>query len=66
VKNYLAMMILLALCTIIYTCTEKYPASHKDLASDNGDGCLFCHLDSELLKKVADPLPEREGDAGEG
>jgi len=70
VKNHHTSLLLLALCAflilIINTCTEKYPASNEKLALDRADGCLSCHLDAELLKKVADPLPEREGDAGEG
>ena len=69
-KNHLTTLALLALCafTILIgnTCTEKYPPSHEKLSAESGDGCLFCHLDSELLKKVAAPVQEPGGDAGEG
>ena len=57
------LVILLALLS--WQCTEKYPADN-DHAAAISDGCVACHTNAELLKKVAAPLPPPSGEAGEG
>ena len=62
-------VLLVGLIFILYLgCTEKYPSDSTEappvLAQNN---CAGCHLDKELLQKVADPLPPDDGDdSGEG
>ena len=52
----------------VFGCTEKYPNITDDGAPVlTGSNCEVCHLDKELLKEVADPLPPDEGEgSGEG
>ena len=66
--NQMKFFIISALLIILMMgCTEKYP--NKTEAGDpvlTGSGCEVCHLDKDLLKEVADPIPPKEGDGGEG
>ena len=51
----------------LYGCTEKYPNMNE--SGDpvaTGSNCEVCHLDKELLKEIADPIPPKEGESGEG
>jgi hypothetical protein len=52
----------------LFGCTEKYP--NKIESGEpvlTGSNCEVCHLDKELLKEVADPLPPSGGEgSGEG
>ena len=59
-------IVLLLLVLVLVQCTDKYPEAHKELNLANKDGCVNCHLNANLLKKVATPLPPKEGNAGEG
>lgn len=61
----LVSILLVALALFSWQCTEKYPADADHVAALS-DGCVACHLDADLLKKVATPLPEVEGESGEG
>ncbi len=56
----------LLICLAAIQCTKKYPAEQKTVQMASSDGCIGCHTNSALLKEVADPLPDVEGDAGEG
>ena len=58
-------LLLLLLVVFTWQCTEKYPADSKQ-AAVVVDGCVQCHTDAELLKKIATPLPPPDGEAGEG
>ena len=52
----------------IIGCTEKYPnkaESGKESVVGQSN-CVVCHLDKELLKEVADPLPPQPPSSGEG
>ena len=51
----------------LFSCTEKYPnktESGTPILSDSN--CEVCHLDKELLKEVADPIPPAPPGSGEG
>ena len=62
---YLPLVLCLFVIVFSWQCTEKYPANDTKIVAES-DGCIDCHTDAELLKQVAAPLPETEGDAGEG
>lgn len=66
-RTYLLFLLCLVfLVTIFLNCTEKYPpspAGKEAIAAESG--CVTCHLDAELLKKVATPI-EHEPESGEG
>jgi len=62
----LGIIVLLFMALVLVQCTDKYPEAHKELDLANKDGCVNCHLNADLLKKVATPLPPKEEDAGEG
>jgi outer membrane biogenesis lipoprotein LolB len=48
-------------------CTEKYPNKTESSTPVLGQSnCEVCHLDKELLKEVADPLPPAPPSDGEG
>lgn len=49
-----------------WQCSKKYPADFKESGMAVNNGCVACHTDADLLKKVATPLPPVDGDAGEG
>ncbi len=66
-RTLFALGSILALVALFaFQCTEKYPASHRQLALSGQDGCVGCHTNSGQLKKVATPLPPTSGEAGEG
>ncbi|RKY87682.1 hypothetical protein DRQ09_04045 [candidate division KSB1 bacterium] len=50
----------------LISCSEKYPSPESKFSKIKESGCTYCHLDAELLKKVAEPLPPSEDDEGEG
>jgi hypothetical protein len=51
----------------LYGCTEKYPNHTEDGGPVlTGSNCEVCHLDKDLLKEVAEPLPPSNGESGEG
>lgn len=47
-------------------CTDKYKPAGTEFSSDDESSCLFCHLDAELLKDVADPIETGGESSGEG
>jgi len=48
-------------------CTEKYPNKNESSTPVlTGSNCEVCHLDKELLKEVANPLPPAPPSDGEG
>jgi len=65
----LSFYVLLAFCLVLiafsWQCTEKYPANDTHIVAA-ANGCVNCHTNADLLKKVATPLPATNGDAGEG
>ncbi len=66
-KQHIAgFLILLMGLFVLFSCTKKYPdQTQMDLAI-GGDGCTSCHMNTDLLKEVATPQEDTEGDAGEG
>ena len=55
-----SLLFLFVMFQIFYLgCTNKYEPT-------SGSSCVHCHLNSELLKEVATPLPPPTGEAGEG
>jgi hypothetical protein len=50
----------------ISSCTDKYEAPSENIAQTGESGCVDCHMDVDLLKEVADPLPPPSGGGGEG
>ncbi|MBN1350447.1 hypothetical protein JXJ21_13615 [candidate division KSB1 bacterium] len=58
---------LLFIIILLFGCTEKYPPAPVDELQTGfaGSSCTGCHLDKELLKKVATPI-EIEPESGEG
>lgn len=64
-KKIISVVLLFVLVAMSWQCTKKYPADVDHIAAVS-DGCVACHLDEDLLKKVAAPLPPVEGEAGEG
>jgi len=47
-------------------CTEKYKPSPGVFSASEQSSCIHCHLNADLLKDVATPIPEPEEPAGEG
>ena len=66
-KQMKFFIISLIMLFFLNACTEKYP---NKVDSGNpvltGSNCEVCHLDKELLKEVADPLPPPPGGEGSG
>lgn len=60
------LLLFVVLVVFVFQCTEKYPPAPQKLALSKQNGCMSCHGNAEQLKKVATPLPPKEGDAGEG
>ena len=65
-KNVVISLVFLFLMSqLLYMgCTDKYEPSSP--ISGSGSSCVHCHLNSELLKEVATPLPPPTGESGEG
>ncbi len=48
-------------------CTDKYEPAPSKFAALEESSCTHCHLNQDLLKEVATPLPpDTSGEAGEG
>ena len=62
----ISFALLLIVLFFISSCTDKYEAPSENIAQNDGSGCVACHTDKDLLKEVADPLPEPPGGGGEG
>ena len=62
---YLPLVLCLFVVVFSWQCTEKYPAHDTNIVAD-ADGCVGCHTNADLLKKVATPLPPASSEAGEG
>lgn len=67
-KTKLAVLILLTAFSILMHqgCTKKSPEDIQASQRFGSSGCLSCHLDQNVLKKVATPLPPPHDEAGEG
>ena len=53
----------------IFNCTEKTPLEDvgKNFTSVGESQCINCHTNEDLLKQVAEPLPDAGGEgSGEG
>ncbi len=64
-SKIISILLLIMLVAFSWQCSKKYPADANHRAAVS-DGCVACHLDVDLLKQVAEPLPHVEGEAGEG
>lgn len=64
-KIIITTLLVVLLALFSWQCTEKYPADANHAAAIS-DGCVACHTNADLLKEVATPLPEVDGEAGEG
>jgi len=62
----ISFALLLIVLFFISSCTDKYETPNENIAQNDGSGCVACHTDKDLLKEVADPLPEPPGGGGEG
>jgi len=64
----LLLSVLIALFMVVFFihCTEKYPSDSRKFGLAKRDGCIDCHGNAGLLKKVATPLPPKDGESGEG
>lgn len=51
---------------LIQSCTEKYEPSAIVDAGEEDSGCVYCHLNKELLIQVADPVETGGEETGEG
>ncbi len=49
---------------VLLSCSKREPLPSKPLVVSVG--CVDCHTDQELLKKVATPEEAPSGEAGEG
>lgn len=56
--------VLVILLMILAGCSKREPIPSKPL--NVSIGCVDCHTDQELLKKVATPEEAPSGEAGEG
>ncbi len=65
IRQPLLLVLLAVIILLSWQCTEKYPADARHVAAVS-DGCVSCHTDADVLKKVATPLPDVDGEAGEG
>lgn len=69
-KQVISVLILsVILLFFITNCTDKTPVDdNRDmLALVDQSSCVNCHLNEDLLKQVADPLPDTGGEgSGEG
>ena len=63
----LSLLILsLSFLLLQWGCTEKYKPSPGVFSASGQPGCTHCHLNADLLKEVATPLPPPSGESGEG
>jgi hypothetical protein len=51
---------------LLESCTDKYEPTTMVDAGQGESGCVYCHLNKDLLKQVADPIEQGGGEAGEG
>ena len=64
-RNLILVLVLLATFVILLmSCTDKYPAPTEKFSLEE-NSCTNCHLNSDLLKEVAEPLPDTGGETGE-
>ncbi len=47
-------------------CTDKYKPAPGVFSASEESSCTYCHLNANLLKDVATPLPPPSGESGEG
>ena len=57
---------LLVVVVFLLSCDEKYPLTSDAPATVSISGCTDCHLNSDMLKAVATPLPPDTASSGEG
>lgn len=52
---------------LFISCQEKIEDDHSNIfASVEQSGCVSCHLDKELLAKIAEPIESGGESSGEG
>ncbi len=66
-KKLLLVIAILVVATCLFQqCTKKNPQEPRRFNSSQADGCLSCHMNAQLLKEVATPLPPANTESGEG
>jgi len=60
------LMIVLFFLIFQWGCTDKYKPAPNIFSSSEESSCTHCHLNANLLKEIATPLPHDEGESGEG
>jgi hypothetical protein len=64
-KSISLLIIFMLIFLLLNGCTEKYPQGEKNIFALQTSSCTYCHLNSDLLKEVADPLPTPSEETGE-
>lgn len=66
-KQFIQFILITMLFLVLTGCSEKYPnRTESSIPVIAGSNCAVCHLDKELLKEIATPLPPQPPDSGEG
>jgi len=65
-KKFTIFIFAVLMFSFLYNCKEKYAEPSETFASLSQSGCISCHMDRDLLKEVADPLPDTGEGGGEG
>ena len=64
-RNIILVVVLLTTSVILLmNCSDKYPAPVEKFTLEE-NSCTSCHLNADLLKEVAEPIPDTGGDTGE-
>jgi nitrate/TMAO reductase-like tetraheme cytochrome c subunit len=67
VKKLLFILTILVVSACLFQqCTKKTPQEARRFNTSQADGCLSCHMNADVLKKVATPLPPANTESGEG
>ena len=65
-QTFAVLLICILSFFLLQSCTEKYEPTAIVDAEQGESGCVYCHLNKDLLKQVADPVDHETGEAGEG
>ena len=57
--------IFVLIIVLLNSCTDKYPQAVNKSFAIKKTSCIQCHLDADLLKEVAEPLPDQCEATGE-
>lgn len=64
--TFSSLLLLSLILIFVWGCTDKYKPAPNIFSSAEESSCTSCHLNANLLKEVATPLPSDNGDSGEG